>query len=74
VLPTREIEKPAQRPRTAFRPTLIDGARPALDLGRLTAVMASLEGYIEASMIAFQELEPPPSISDDALDIRLICL
>lgn len=61
-------------PRAAFRPTVVDGARPAFDLERMTAVMEAFEEYVDASFMAFDAVELPPTVSDEALDLRLSSL
>jgi len=74
VLPATETEILAPDPRAAFHPTVIDGTRPAFDLERMTAVMAAFEGYVDASFMAVEGIDPPASVSDEALDVRLATL
>lgn len=74
MLPATETEILAPDPRAAFRPTVLDGAQPAFDLERMTAVMEAFEDYVDASFIAFEEIDPPAPVSDEALDARLASL
>jgi hypothetical protein len=74
VLPATKAELPASDPRAAFRPTVLDGARPALDLAQMTAVMEAFEDYVDASFIEFEGVDQPAFVYDEALDLRLASL
>jgi hypothetical protein len=74
VLPASDMAEPAPGRQTSFRPTVINGARPALDLEQMTAVMEALEDYAAASLIAFEGLDPPAQVSEEALALRLASL
>jgi hypothetical protein len=74
VLPATKTHVPASDPRAAFRPTILVGARPALDLEQVTDVMEAFEDYVDASFIEFEGVDQPAFVYDEALDLRLASL
>jgi hypothetical protein len=74
VPPATEAKIRTPDPRPAFRPTVLNGARPAFDLEKMTAVMEAFEDYVDASFIDIEGPDLAPAVSDEALDIRLASL
>jgi hypothetical protein len=70
MLPATKLDNPPPR-RAAFRPAVIRGTRPVLNIVKLEGAMMALEGYVDCHLAAVEGAELAPSIFDDELDPRL---